>query len=277
MPPPPIRAELETQVRVFRSERPLYAPGARNLGIQQSRGQYICFLDADDTYNPARLSTQINFLRQHPEVVFVGSRWEIYNNDHFERTCSPPYALLHDSDHDTLLPDNARQWICKWYPFHTSAVTCRRRFLEEINGFDETLRWGEEWDLMVRLAQLGPIGYVTHAGSNYMCRAGSICSTVNPVKHESGARIFSRWLTEVPELPCEFQAHLKNLSTECWLLAAQTHLENHHQPWPALKCSLKSLATKRSVWGVRSTIRASLYCICPFLTVSTKTSRQNSA
>lgn len=269
--PPPLRDEYLTKVRVVRSDSPLYASGARNLGISESQGEYVCFLDADDTYNPGRLASHLAFLNVNHDLVFVAGRSKSFLNGIFEGNSNPPKEVVSSPDEDAVLPESVRHWICKWYPFLTSMVTVRREALLQTGGFDTSFQWGEEWDLWVRLSQLGPIGYVSHFGANYMQRDGSICSTTNPLKQESGARMFSNWRSNIPDLPQSLRAHLRHESAKWWLLAAQTHLEEMQQPVPALKCALRSLATQWSIWGTRSTIRAVLHCCLPYFVPSKRT------
>ena len=38
---------------------------SRNIGIERSNGKYIAFLDADDTWSPDKLKSQILFMKQN--------------------------------------------------------------------------------------------------------------------------------------------------------------------------------------------------------------------
>jgi len=41
---------------------------ARNTGIQQAKGDWIAFLDSDDSWAPEKLATQVRALQQAPEL-----------------------------------------------------------------------------------------------------------------------------------------------------------------------------------------------------------------
>lgn len=47
------------------------ATGAKNSGIQLSKGKYITFLDSDDQYLPSHLESRKKILLPHPEVEFL--------------------------------------------------------------------------------------------------------------------------------------------------------------------------------------------------------------
>ncbi len=44
---------------------------SRNLGIRESRGSYIVFLDADDRLRPEAIETGLRVLAQHPECAMA--------------------------------------------------------------------------------------------------------------------------------------------------------------------------------------------------------------
>jgi teichuronic acid biosynthesis glycosyltransferase TuaG len=56
----------DERIRVFQEKRKGVS-FARNLGLDEARGQYLCFLDADDRLPPKSLSARIDHFEKHPE------------------------------------------------------------------------------------------------------------------------------------------------------------------------------------------------------------------
>jgi GT2 family glycosyltransferase len=263
--PPPLCEKFRDVVQVIRSPEPLHAAGARNLGVSRSTGDYVCFLDADDVYCEDRIQSHVAFLREHDEVVMVGGKCCIHrHNTHVQtpRVVSEVFPCLAETP--CVLPLDARTHVCAYYLFTTGAVTIRRGAFERVGGFDASYRWGEEWDLQVRLAQVGPIGYLPKTAQRYLCRENSITSTNNPAKYESAARMFRNWRREIPGLPAAYHRKLRKLEHERLLLAAQVYLENEGRARKAFSCSLNAASRGVSVWGLRSLARASLWCCMPW-------------
>ena len=70
------------KTRVVRSEnRGLSA--ARNLGIRESGGGYICSLDADDRLAPECLERGVQLLDAEPGVAFVSHWLETFGDEHW--------------------------------------------------------------------------------------------------------------------------------------------------------------------------------------------------
>ena len=54
--------KLDKRIRIIVNSKNLGAGESRNIGIRNSQGKYICFLDADDSWNKKKLFFQINYM-----------------------------------------------------------------------------------------------------------------------------------------------------------------------------------------------------------------------
>lgn len=62
-------AEKDGRIRLIVQKENGGAARARNRGIGEAAGQYICFLDADDIWLPDKLETELLYLRKVQETV----------------------------------------------------------------------------------------------------------------------------------------------------------------------------------------------------------------
>ena len=46
---------------------------ARNLGMKASRGDYICFLDSDDSYYPHKIEIQVEVIEANPQIAMIST------------------------------------------------------------------------------------------------------------------------------------------------------------------------------------------------------------
>src|SRR5256885_15564119 len=63
-----------TGIKYLRVERNQLVAGARNIGLVASQGEYISFLDDDDTRLPGSLDLQIDLLAQNPDAALTYGR-----------------------------------------------------------------------------------------------------------------------------------------------------------------------------------------------------------
>lgn len=67
---------LDRRIRVIRQANAGAGP-ARNRGIDEARGDWLAFLDADDEWYPDRLERQLDATNRWPEVGFLTSRFHL--------------------------------------------------------------------------------------------------------------------------------------------------------------------------------------------------------
>jgi len=68
-----VRSLNDPRVRLLANERNMGRAASANKGYAAARGDYIAILDADDVQEPDRLTKQVAFMDEHPEVGVCGS------------------------------------------------------------------------------------------------------------------------------------------------------------------------------------------------------------
>lgn len=126
---------------------------ARNLGVKHSCGSYIAFLDDDDYWLPEKIEKQIHLINNSvANVIYCGRTNEIVTGESsvfFEKT-----VLSKD------FSGNLKTKIFTGIPTTTSALLIDRKSLFDVGLFDESIFFWQEYDLMIRLAQISEFAYV---------------------------------------------------------------------------------------------------------------------
>lgn len=160
------------------SQRNAGASSARNKAMQQARGEFICFLDADDGWFPGKIRAQANYLTSHPEVGVVYHNWLVWKPN-ADGTFSPP-AIPATTLPGSIQSENSGWLYCQLLLdsiVHTSTVMFRRSLLYEIGYFDTSLKTGEDYDYWLRASRICQIHKLAGTYSFYRAAPGSLTSS----------------------------------------------------------------------------------------------------
>ena len=139
---------------------------ARNRGIDEARGEWVAFLDADDLWPPNRLEYSLALLREHPDAGMICGGVTGTDGD----DGSSKSAALRDI---AVAPFRIES-LSIFNPVTTSTVTARRDVLKDLGGFDEQFRGPEDYDLWIRIAAKAPSLYTGRNLAQYGDTEGSL-------------------------------------------------------------------------------------------------------
>ena len=133
--------------------------------IEESQGQFLARMDADDLAYPDRLGRQVAFLRRHPQVVCVGTgqRW-IDEEGLTLLECVP--AQDNATLQAQLLAGHTE--IC-----HPTAMI-RRQAVKVVGGYDPQFNCTQDLDLWLRLGEVGELANLPDLLLDYRVHADSV-------------------------------------------------------------------------------------------------------
>jgi glycosyltransferase involved in cell wall biosynthesis len=132
---------------------------ARNRGVEVARGEIIAFQDSDDLWKPAKLARQVALLVKAGTSVpccLCNAEMGIVNG---KALTSFDYSLIRPPQEEGLWL-NVGDVLATRFVLFNQSVAIRRAAFEKLGGFDETLKYLEDYDLPLRLALEGPWAFI---------------------------------------------------------------------------------------------------------------------
>ncbi|MGE0040286.1 MAG: glycosyltransferase family 2 protein [Vicinamibacterales bacterium] len=149
---------------------------ARNRGIQESRGELIAFLDADDEWHPEKLARQVPlFADERVGLVHCGVEYIDENGR--------PLGTNLTGRRGTVLEDCALLRGTVVLAGGSTAVV-RRRCFDRAGGFDPELSTAADWDMWRRIACHEAIDMVREPLMRYRLRPGSMHRNLAVFEHD---------------------------------------------------------------------------------------------
>lgn len=148
-----VRSFDDDRITYIRHEANQHGAVARNTGIDTASGEYVAFLDDDDEWYPTKLEKQCRKIDDSDDEVALIYCWsEVYDGDELVNVREPE-----------LRGDIFEQTLTRNPIGGTPTLFVRRNVLQEIGGFDESLRRGQDSDLVRRITKGNHVDYVPEA------------------------------------------------------------------------------------------------------------------
>ncbi len=210
---------------------------SRNIGIKRSSGKYVAFLDDDDVWYEDKLSLQYDIFKNNKSVgvVYCGLN-----------------RVVDDKSIKKVIPKKEYKGCLKEKIFETiitttSTLIIEREMLEMVNYFDENLKFWQEYDLLIRLAQITNFDFVNQVLIDLQVNTNDKQRLSNKYNQweESVEIINTKYSTLIEKLPIK-TLHLKQ---KTYLIDSIYRMKNNGMTKGVIKNTLKlAVLLKNPKW-----------------------------
>ena len=141
---------------------------ALNHGLSLARAPLVARQDADDLSRPGRLAAQVAVMTARPELAALGTSADVIDEN------GQPAGTLRAATG----PDAVRAGLLslRTTPVHGSMLL-RREMVAAVGGYREAFRYGQDYDLWLRLVERYPIDNVPETYYQWRLDAGGVYRT----------------------------------------------------------------------------------------------------
>lgn len=131
---------------------------ARNNGVTQAKGDYVCFLDADDWWDVSFLQEMQQFIKDYPEAGIWGTNyWYVKKGKtHVAVPCETGYI-----NYPKLYADTSVM------PLTSISVCIKKDIFNELGGFPKGIKLGEDFLLWTKIALHHKVAFLNKAIAYY--------------------------------------------------------------------------------------------------------------
>ena len=216
------------QFRVLRPEHNLGAGMARNFAIPEAQGEYIAFIDPDDTVEPDMLEVLYNKAKSLDAEICCC----------YIQLCFPDGStgdlLTNPRVGEGLLSHDDRAYILTHYVSHFTSIIYRREMVLD-NGirFPEERAADDSYFVSCVWMKARSVAYVDRPLYHYLIRPGSVTTTMQSDKYKTRLAVFDKLMqyARTHGVYDEFKAETDYLYLKKgYLSSVANHIRNSSKP-----------------------------------------------
>ena len=134
--------QKDKRVKVFRNRFSKGPAESRNIALRMAKGKWVSIIDSDDIFLPKKIETQVNFIKNNNEIIFVGTSL-LFINEVGSHIAFYKYKNNSQNLKKEILKN-------KSFPPHSSYFI-KKEYLEKIDGYNNRYSMAPDYDLLLRL------------------------------------------------------------------------------------------------------------------------------
>jgi len=164
--------QYSDQLALWKSEPDEGVYDAWNKALLEARGEWICFLGADDEFVPGAVSAYMKLAAKNPNAEYLSSRVRVVYSTGYERILGEPWT---------------------WSRFSKSMCTAhvgsmhRRSLFDRLGVYDTTYRSASDYELLLRARHGLRADYMPIVTAKM--RAGGLSLTYAAIEEEARAKM----------------------------------------------------------------------------------------
>jgi glycosyltransferase involved in cell wall biosynthesis len=159
----------DSRIKVINFKNHGVIGAARNVGIKASTGEYVAFLDSDDSWYHNKLERVATAIDSDPSLGLVCHDQDLFREGH-------PAGRAHYGFPEGFNHNLYEYMLLKGNCVSTSAAVVGRTYLEQVGCFseDHSVITAEDYDLWLRLSQVCTFGFIEESlGAHYYHQGGA--------------------------------------------------------------------------------------------------------
>ncbi len=149
----------DARVRLIRNESRMGIAYCHNRVIEHSRSPFIAHVDSDDMLLPGALAKMVEKLKSSPDIG--QAHCHFFDVDEQGRTTREAFRKRRRWFLQSRTPGmDYRRELLVFGSVMNALRTYRREVFETVGTFNEALRWGEDWEMALRILNKYDIGLV---------------------------------------------------------------------------------------------------------------------